>query len=244
MSGCTDNKFQYPIRIALARDHYKINFNNLNTIQEIQYEKFDYNIIKPDINPFADTLVNEMWPFFRLLWRTRGGYTAEVKFNPEIDLTEFGTQYGPAMYNAIFKFSISDEGEWSADFDFDFNQNVENPDDIYYPRPKSRKGPFYAQDYSRMTSNTAIRARKLARPTWDIETGRSDKEFMHLIKAESFLNKTTDFSFNYKYIGNGSWGDYKNYTVEIPNKKKEEKSKKESVFNISFKNIGKYKGNI
>jgi len=244
MAGCTDNKFQYPIRVALARDHYKINFNNPSNIQEIQYEKFDYNIIKPDINSFADTLVNEMWPFFRLLWRTRGGYTAEVKFNPDVDLTEFGTQYGPAMYNAIFKFSISDEGEWSADFDFNFNQNVENPDDIYYPRPKSRKGPFYAQDYSRMTSNTAIRARKLARPTWDIETGRSDKEFMHLIKEESFLNKTIDFSFNYKYIGNGSWGDYKNYTVEIPNKKKEEKSKKESVFNISFKNIGKYKGNI
>ena len=72
--------------------HYKIKLNNPETRRDIEYEQFDYNIIKPNITPFADTLVNEMWPFFRQLWRMRGGYEAEVYFNPEIDLKEFGNQ--------------------------------------------------------------------------------------------------------------------------------------------------------
>ncbi len=58
-----------------------------------------------------------MWPFFRMLWRTRGGFNAVVKFNPEIDIKEFGWQFGPGMYNATYIFSITDDGKWFADFD-------------------------------------------------------------------------------------------------------------------------------
>lgn len=220
MKGTTEVPFGYPVRDKLPIEHYKIKLNNPDTIREIEYEDFDYNIIKPNISPFADTLVNEMWPFFRMLWKTRGGYEAEVYFNPEIDLKEFGSQFGPGMYNAVFKFKITDDGQWEADFSYKFDQ-VDNPWDDREAPPRGRKGPFYAQDYSRMMTNTAKRARRLAKPTWDVVEGRNGQDFADLLNEEAELNSLVDFSFTYKYKGSGDWGDYKKYEREVSNTKRE-----------------------
>jgi len=214
LQGCTEVPVGYPVRDSLARDHYKIELNDPTNIKEIEYEKFDYNIIKADINPFADTLVNEMWPFFRMLWKTRGGYIAEVRFNPEIDLKEFGSQFGPGMYYATYKFNITDDGKWDADFDIIFNQ-VDNNFDDREPPPLGRKGPFYAQDYSRLQSNTTKRARKLAKPTWDDQEGRSGQDFADLLNEEELLNKTIDFSFKLHWVESGDWGNYSDYEVQV-----------------------------
>ena len=218
-AGCTDIPIGYPTRPSLARDHYKIKLNDSTVRKEMHYEKFDYNIIPPinDTNVFANSLVNEMWPFFRNLWRARGGYTAEILFNPDIDLKEFGHQFGPGMYNAVYKFTISDEGIWEADFDIKFDQ-VDNP--LHDPAsPAWRKGPFYAQDASRMQSNTAKRARKLAKPTWDLVKGRSDQDFADLLDEERKLNDTIDFSFELKWQGKGDWSNVDDYRAPPPKEK-------------------------
>ena len=211
LRGCSEVPISYPIRVNLAREHYKILLNNPKNIKEVEYENFDYNIIKPNINPFADTLVNEMWPFFRMLWRTRGGYRAIIKFNPEIDLKEFGGQFGPGMFNAVYKFSITDDGKWQADFNISFEQI----DNIFDDREPSRKGPFYAQDYSRLQSNTTKRARKLAKPTWSDEDGRSGQDFMDLLNEEKMLNETIDFSFKLHWVESGDWSNYDDYKVKV-----------------------------
>lgn len=232
MQGCTDVPFGYPIRFNLAKEHYKIQLHNPNTRREIEYEKFDYNIIPPvdPKNPFANTLVNEMWPFFRMLWKTRGGYTAEVYYNPEIDLKEFGSQYGPGMLNATYKFTIDDGGEWQADFDIKFDQ-VDNHFDTREPPPKGRKGPFYAQDYSRLQSNPGKRARRIAKPEWeDPDSGRGVKEFNDLLEEELRLNATIDFSFHTKYKAKGNWNNYKIYEVEVSNVKREEIPEKQQMY--------------
>jgi len=200
ISPCSKSKFGYPVRDSLKREHYNIQLHDDSVMNEIEFENFDYNIICPLINPFADTLVNEMWPLFRMLWRTRGGFDAEIKFNPDIDLKEFGSQYGPGMYNAVFKFSIDKTGKWSADFDFDFNQNVENPWDY-----RDEKGSFFAQDYSKFSSNAAKRARILAKTEFDLETGRTKQELHELIEDQRRLNATIDFSFKYRYVDKGKW---------------------------------------
>jgi hypothetical protein len=229
MTGCTEVPFGYPIRFSLAKEHYKITLNNSKTINEIEYEKFDYDIIKPNINPFADSLVNEMWPFFRMLWKTRGGYQAEVEFNPDVDLREFGSQYGPGMYNAVFKFKITDEGQWTADFKYKFDQ-IDNPYDDREPPPLGRKGPFFAQDYSRMMSNTAKRARKLAKPTWSDATGRGDSDFGDLLNEEHVLNNTIDFTFQYRYRDTGDWSNYKDYEVTVADQTAVAIPEKESMY--------------
>jgi hypothetical protein len=220
MRGCTEVPIGYPIRMNLEKEHYKVNFHNPNMIREIEYEKFDYNIIKENINPFADTLVNEMWPFFRMLWKTRGGYDAEVLYNPEIDLKEFGSQFGPGMFTAVYKFSITHDGKWTANFDMKFEQ-IDNPYDDRPAPPEGRKGPFYAQDYSRLQSNTVKRARKLARPEWSDEEGRSGQDFTDLLNEEAMLNATKDFSFALAWEGSGDWGDFSNYEVSVSSVKRD-----------------------
>ena len=227
--NCTDVPIGYPIRDNLAKDHYKIKLNNPDVQKEMHYEKFDYNIIPPvgDNNPFANQLVNEMWPFFRNLWRARGGYEAEIYFNPEIDLKEFGSQYGPAQYWATFKFKITDEGQWDAHFDIKFEQ-VDNPLDDRPRPPEGRKGPFYAQDYSRMQSNTVKRARKLAKPGWSSEEGRSGQDFADLLDEEVYLNATIDFSFHLAWQGSGDWSDWQKYVVDVSDEKRDAIPEKES----------------
>ena len=62
--NCTESPFQHiPIRANLAKEHYKITFDDKTVIKEIdEYEKFDYDIFVSQSN-HADPLVNEMWPY-------------------------------------------------------------------------------------------------------------------------------------------------------------------------------------
>jgi hypothetical protein len=157
-----------------------------------------------------------MWPFFRLLWKIRGGYEIEVHFNPDIDQKEFGASYGACLFTAVWKFKIDKAGKWKADLYTKFDQ-IDNPYDDRQPPPEGRRGPFYAQDYSRIQANTAKRARKLARPEWDAEEGRSGQDFSNLLREEAELNASVDFSFEYHYVGEGNWSNYKDYEVAVSN---------------------------
>ena len=223
--GMSEVPVTYPVRDALKKDHYHIILNDETTKKDVPYEEFDYHIIQDNIldangntNVFANHLVNEIWPFLRNLWRARGGYRANIKFNPEIDLKEFGQQYGPAMFNAEYNFEISDEGIWKADFDVKFEQ-IDNPyDDRETPENGGRKGAFYAQDYSRIQANTAKRARKLAKAEWDVNEGRSGQDFTDLLREEEELNATIDFSFEHHYKGTGDWSETEQYIVTLAEK--------------------------
>ena len=205
-----NRKIGYPIRPNLKKYHYSIEYKN-NIQRLVNYEKFDYNIIKTNINPYADGLVNEIWPLLRSLWRANGGYTTTINFNPELDSAEFGNQYGTGKYTAEFKFDISDEGIWDADFKWNFIQHWE-----YEPyKEENRQGPFFAQDFSNMTSNAAVRARKLSKPVWGIE-GRTGKDYSKLFDEENTLSDSINWSFEYSYKSQGDWSNHDNYSVDIP----------------------------
>jgi hypothetical protein len=68
-----------------------------------------------------------------------------------------------------------------------------------------------------MQSNAAKRARKLARPDWDKEAGRSDSDFAFLLEEEQLLNETVDFSFDYHYKGSGKW-DRNSHKIAVPDR--------------------------
>ena len=141
------------------------------------------------------------------------------------------------MYNANFEFKISDEGVWEADFNYQFEQ-IDNPYDDRQPGPEGRKGPFYAQDYSRMKSNTAARARNLARPSWGGD-GRDGQDFTDLLNEEKMLNETIDFSFTYRYQGTGDWGNAEVYAIDVPSELRviPEKEAEVTVTSISLSDI-------
>jgi len=211
----TERPFWYPYRPNLKKYHYDLKFHNDTVLKELKYEKFDYDIIKTNINPYADSLVNEMWPIFRTLWKARGGYDIVVKFDPELDFEEFGDNFGTGLYDAEYKFSIDDSGNWSANFRINFTQHYNSNNDT---RESHRHGPFFAQEFSKMQGNAAKRARKLAKPDWGNE-GRSNEQFQEILNEEFYLNQTTEWSFNWKWNGTGNWGNYKEYEISSPSYK-------------------------
>jgi hypothetical protein len=212
----TDIFLDYPVRPDLKKYHYDLKFLDNTKLQDIEYEKFDYDIIKTNINPYADSLVNEMWPVLRTLWRARGGFDIVIKFSPELDTKEFGNHFGTGEYTAEYKFSISHHGLWSADFKINFIQAYTSKDDN---RESHRHGPFFAQEFSRMGGNAAMRARRLAKPSWGLE-GRSNADFEQLLNEEFFLNQTTDWSFNHSWQGHGDWSNHYDYISAVPSNDK------------------------
>lgn len=196
----TEKPITIPQRPNIPMYHYTLNWLDPKMEKEIEYEQFDYEIIKPNISPFADSLVNEMFVLFRMLYRTRGGFEMTVKYDEELDLMEFGDRNaGP--YWADHNFSIDHHGNWSYNAKFKFVQPpTVIPDDPMLPR-----SPFFAQDYSREKVNAAVRARKLAKPTEWGEDGRDHEQFAALMAEERILNETVNFTFEYEWSGSGKW---------------------------------------
>jgi hypothetical protein len=86
-------------------------------------------------------------------------------------------------------FSIDADGNWSANFKFDFKQD---------------ENAWRYQDYSRETSMSARRARILALPGSEGEVQWNHSIYdVHMAKLEKL--KSTDFSFKYNYKENGKW---------------------------------------
>jgi anaerobic magnesium-protoporphyrin IX monomethyl ester cyclase len=196
----TENPINIPQRPNIPMFHYTLEYVDPTIQKDIDYEQFDYEIIKPNISPFADSLVNEMFVLFRMLWRTRGGFHMTVKYDEELDMMEFGGRNaGP--YWATHDFKIDHDGNWECTATFKFVQPpTVIPDDPMLPR-----SPFFAQDYSRETVNAAKRARKLAKPKEWGDEGRDHEQFMALIAEEKMLNETINFTFDYEWSGSGKW---------------------------------------
>jgi hypothetical protein len=109
---------QYPD----LKNQYSIQYDPANWMDMIPWEKdFDYEIIKEDINPVANTLINEPWPLLRVLWLAMGAFKIHVEFEPERDLQEFGyVRYprgGEHRLWATYNFEIDADGNWTANFD-------------------------------------------------------------------------------------------------------------------------------
>jgi hypothetical protein len=109
---------QYPT----LEKHYSIEYDPVNWRDPIPWEhEFDYYIIKQDINPIANHLVNEVWPILRVFWLAMGPFKFHLEFDPDQDLDEFGymryPRGGEHRFWARYDFSIDADGAWSADFD-------------------------------------------------------------------------------------------------------------------------------
>lgn len=206
----SEEQISVPWRPNLPEFHYTLTFDDPEKLIEIDYEfGFDYNIIKPGISNFADSLVNEMFVLFRLLWKTRGGFEIHLKYDEELDMIEFGTRNaGPYWANHHFK--IDDEGKWTYKCDHKFVQPGYDP---------VERIPFRLEDYSYTKLNASTRARRIAKPRWG-ENGRPDPEFKELEKQLVHMNNNVNFSFEYQWEGSGDWS---NRPVEeltpLPNKK-------------------------
>tara|TARA_R110000868_G_scaffold115478_1_gene308329 strand:- start:9905 stop:12109 length:2205 start_codon:yes stop_codon:yes gene_type:complete len=212
-----------PTRRNLAKFHYTIEFIDPTKLNEIDYEykDFDYNIIKPCISGFADSLVNEIWPLLRIVWRTRGGYKFKLLFKPEWEYAEWGAR-NAAPLNAEYLFEIDDAGNWTADFKWDYEQSHKDYEwqdgESWFNQATGKMeanyetwGPVWGLvDFTQDASNAAARARKLA---WKNDPKFKDADPWNAWDIDKFVAKKHEFakfrnldlSFKYDWQGSGKW---------------------------------------
>lgn len=109
--------------------HYTCKFDSELINNQLEYENFNFNIINSDQGNFANSLMNEVFGFLRMLWRTKGGYEITINFDPTQDRTDFlpvMTLDNQFEYAATVYFKIDDDGNYTADMKFKF-QNFDKP---------------------------------------------------------------------------------------------------------------------
>lgn len=181
---------QYQSRPNLKKYHYSINYNNPKVLNNIDFENFDYNIIDTD-NVWMDSCLNQPFGFFRFLWKTRGGYEMNLKFEPEMDFEE----YGPSLSNNLtgyYNFKVKDSGDWECEVEMVFIQ-------------KENSYQSFPDSYFFESNDSTLRARKLAKPKWG-QDGITRDEYNSILTLIDEYNKTKDLSFSYKNKITGSWG--------------------------------------
>jgi radical SAM superfamily enzyme len=127
-----ERKFRDNLRIERpgVDSHYTLAYNPANIRATIPYEPdFDYEIIKVNINPVANTLVNEPWPLLRILWLAFGEFELDLNFDHATDLAEFGPVRvfnEGGQFNARIQFKINRHGDWKAKFHYDLDASGPN----------------------------------------------------------------------------------------------------------------------
>jgi hypothetical protein len=109
-------------------DHYEIAFDSEYIRDHIDYEDFDYAIIKSELGDFANSVMNEIFGFLRILWRARGGFEITLKFHETLDHRDFISAIEPDAYSytATHWFKIDDDGNFFTKNSYNFLNSYKN----------------------------------------------------------------------------------------------------------------------
>lgn len=102
--------------VGTITDHYNVKFDSYLITEEVEYENFDYNIIKSGLGVFEDSVMNEVFSLLRMLWRVKGGYEITINFNEFLDHKDFIFAIVPdtMKYESVIWFKIDDDGNYSV----------------------------------------------------------------------------------------------------------------------------------
>jgi hypothetical protein len=112
-------RYIYGFERPRLKETYSICYDKAAIRDTIPREEFDHALIRTDKGIFADSLMNEIWPLLRTLWRALGPYEIDVTFDADKDMMEFGDRLG-SKYWARHKFRISHDGVWIAEHEYKF----------------------------------------------------------------------------------------------------------------------------
>jgi hypothetical protein len=167
---------------------YKINYSKINERKVDLEEDFDFNIIHTGKGAFADSLINDIFPVLRIFWHILGKYDIEIRYNKDEDFAEYGSSVD-FDFTGVYKFSIEEDGTWTADFDLDYKQPP-------YAWSRSKW-----KNLEKTSSNTFI-AERIAKHVKNPQVP-SVKQANIEKMYEQYQN--VDFSFSYHYVGTGKW---------------------------------------
>jgi len=155
----------------------------------VEYEKFNFDIIDNGPTTFANSLMNEVWPLMRLLWRSRGAFDATFNINPSDTYQVFGDRLaGDVIMSGTF--NIDRFGNFTANFNYSFKQ----PDNAWR----------YV-DYSNETSIAAQNARIQSIPGNKGEIISNFEESRNQFLKDLDEHRKIDFTFNKQISIKGRW---------------------------------------
>jgi hypothetical protein len=111
------------------KDHYLLICENNEPIEHVEYEDFDYLIVNSGLGDFADTVMNEVFGFLRMLWRAMGPFEITIPFNKEIDSRDFSSALlnpNNFEYNTTIWFKIDSNGNYSVKNSYQFIDTYRN----------------------------------------------------------------------------------------------------------------------
>lgn len=168
-----------------AKDFYKLKFKKPFVEKKIDYEDFDFEVIKDkSLNPVEYSFINEIFVLLRLLWRWKGSFSLMIYFDKDKDWKTFGDRLGCDL-NGYANFTIDEKGRWSLDLNYEFNQ--------------SSKWEYHS--YEEADSIAAERARRLSKREFKEYTYEDLCQDMKVIENLSEYN----FSFRYNKSHTGVW---------------------------------------
>ena len=187
------NQISIPNRPNLLTKHTNIIFDD----NRVEYftpfeENIDFNIIETDKGDFANSIMNEIFVFLRMIWRMKGGYRAEINFREELEMEEFGGGLAcPLTAKILFK--IDTEGNWEGSAKYEFVQGPSNHDD-------ENPWPWKCFDLTSFNSAASRRALKLSKgEEMPFET------FLEWKDKAARYNHEVDLSFKHEWSGSGKW---------------------------------------
>lgn len=179
--------YQHRARLA---DMCDIRFGDPSLRKSIDYDDHGFADVDGPWHAHTTSALNEMFTLFRVLYRTRGAFSATIVHDPDIDMAEYGSHVACGL-DGIFKFAIREDGRWIAEMDCRFKQ----PDDAWQVMMFNTPG---------WVSNSNSRAKKLA----GVEPLTEEQLRDHLDGARA--RSMPDLSFDVSWQGHGAWGEVPN----------------------------------
>ena len=171
-------------------DFYSVKFkNNFNNV--VDYENWNFNVITPNINPLADSFINEIFSLMRLLYRWKGAFEFQLNFDRKQDSDTYGERLAEMDLDGTIKFDINLFGNFTVKYDLKFTQSKNN---------------WHGHYLTHADSLAAARARKLAKNNYDdtdLSLIESKKNQIDQDARERFAD--IDFSFDYRSEFTGKW---------------------------------------
>jgi hypothetical protein len=165
------------------RDFFNLTFHE-NLTNTVEYEPFDFDILTPNINPVADSFINEIFALGRLLFQWKGSFDLTMHFDSE----KIANNYGPRLscnINGFIQFNVDQQGNYTVTYDLDFKQS---------------ENSWQAHIFSHAQSIAAQRARILANKRGFDQIQKTHDEVNSDIQH---IWSANDFTFSYKNTVNG-----------------------------------------
>lgn len=127
---CGDINKHFHIEHTIAEEDANVN---------IPYEyDFDYNIIKSDLGPFQNSLMNEVFVLLRMIWRARGAFKITLNYNNTpsgLDSKDFEYMFShfegafSYYYVSEVNFNIDEDGNFEIHNKYSYKELEHNPVD-------------------------------------------------------------------------------------------------------------------